>query len=367
MEKQPSNRAEHLTESSSEYQEFLRATKENQKEPYIKLASLPFGAYELLQIEQSRAAIARVKDSAYIQSENEEIEDCFKSIRAKLLMKSNSDVPYVRAGFKHFFRVAGEDGELGDASELQTKFSSGSTTNSQFEQMVRKYVEKFNAKERILKEISSVILEKFKLRAVEAIKNGSLPISEELLNDRLKNLEIKLVDAMSVPFLGQASQQYGIQISSEFNNEELEHMLFHELVHILDGTTIIKANKSSEIRYDINHQKAGLLFIDYKNNRAIFEWLYEAVTEEIGSELAGDKPTHYPRERAMLQDLYKKGLSKEILYAAYFENYGGKTKPGSGETPIPQWKNLVKNLEPLGGIELLKKMDKEYRERDKKL
>ena len=61
----------------------------------------------------------------------------------------------------------------------------------------------------------------------------------------------------------------------------------------------------------------------------------------------------------MLQRMYKRGIPREILYQAYFENYG--IEPDA-DSPVPAWKEFIKILNKFypgqGGTQLLLRFDK---------
>lgn len=154
--------------------------------------------------------------------------------------------------------------------------------------------------------------------------------------------------------------------------EEIPHIVLHEMIHALSGSTLLRSktiDEEDKIKEKVKNQKTGLMFMNFDhegevNGRKLF-WLNEAVTEEITIQLTDDSLMAYESERRKLKRLYELGIDREIIYNAYFEDYN----PDDPER-VPHWKKFVAELKrvfpDLSVIQALKKVsddvDKEIEE-----
>jgi len=234
-----------------------------------------------------------------------------------------------------------------------------------FEEMLRSYVNFWEGKQEEFHEKAPYLLATFKEKALEAIKENKLPINQEYLEERIGETRIYLGDNMSLGECvnGDYDLEDGVvRIAYRDNKNAQEKTVFHEMIHALSGRTVrLKGG-------NLDHQRFGLGFSTYdkqgNKNGKQFRWLNEAVTEEITIELSGLDHTYasYSVERKYLHDLYSQGVSKKLIYDAYFENYD----PDSKEK-VPKWKELISQIKDthptiedrVGSVEYLKKVEQE--------
>ncbi len=236
-----------------------------------------------------------------------------------------------------------------------------------FEEMVRVYVNFWEKKQEEFHEKAPYMLAEFKEKTLQAIKENKLPITQELLEERMEDTRIYLADAMSIGDCtnGDYSVKEGVvRVAYRDNEEAQKKTVFHEMLHALSGRTVRLQGG------DLDHQRNGLGFWVYnsKGNKSgkQFRWLNEAVTEEITIELSEIEPEDaaYPRERKYLQELYNQGVSKQLVYEAYFENYDADS-----QEKVPKWKELVHHIKDKypeisdgkGSVEYLKKVEEEIK------
>lgn len=173
-------------------------------------------------------------------------------------------------------------------------------------------------------------------------------ISDELLEERLGTLKFQVVDYVWADFddiYGDFNQAtHTIRLRSDIPTKHTLSVLVHELMHALSGQ--VELADSMPSYEDVpglsvyDQVKVGMRFS--KKNRT--RWLNEAITEQETLEtLDGVKKTNeqgevYFGERQLLDLLIQKGVPKELLFAAYFENYD-LSKP-AGEHRLPKTKEL---------------------------
>ena len=211
----------------------------------------------------------------------------------------------------------------------------------------------YQARELFRDSISKSVAE-FKDSMIESINNGDLPISQDELEKRMKNLTFGLVDPLISTLQGASGAAYHslgqthIDISTLLYGEEIKSTVFHELLHAISG----KSNNHGEdsgsdkvvdkIGLSFSPQKGeGIVYNDFLLNR--FSWLNEAMTENLtmefdvqknGEDIPSEKRS-YLFERKLLAKLIKNGISDETLRQAYFEQYK-LTEPGEHRQPNMQ-------------------------------
>jgi hypothetical protein len=235
----------------------------------------------------------------------------------------------------------------------------------EFEEMVRVHILSHNEKRDEFNERLPDILADFRDSAIEAIKNGYLPISVDLLESRMGETKVYLADNMEMfdDVCGTYRASTGvIKVVANPDEKRQKEDIYHEMVHTLSGRTLLLKNKIDNEKKNVEHQRIGLSFdvVDtagaFKEKK--FRWINEAVTEEIAIKLSESEDGTYPEERKNLNVLYGNGLLREDLYAAYFENYD----PDSADK-VPAWKNLTTELSKLhpeiNGIEILNNLENE--------
>jgi tetratricopeptide (TPR) repeat protein len=108
-------------------------------------------------------------------------------------------------------------------------------------------------------------------------------------------------------------------LTDSIEREFVEHVIFHEILHTLSGTSTQKDTRG------FMYRKIGTAI---KASKAIrFSWLNEAITEWMALRLSGYRANgtykgseSYIEERKTLQRFLDAGLPEELLVQAYFEN-----------------------------------------------
>ncbi|MEJ0073208.1 MAG: hypothetical protein WDN27_03980 [Candidatus Saccharibacteria bacterium] len=175
-------------------------------------------------------------------------------------------------------------------------------------------------------EIARIVAD-FRLAAERAITEGSIPLTTEELELRLRRIDIVFHDRLALDrskrFLDAKYSPSKREIGSYIgvDTDHLEHTVFHELTHQLAGQTAFGSYDES-LQQDVMSapNKAGL------GSEDRLTWLDEAFTEEVAQQLlaiaypeAPDGPTYYSKERGAVHDLEELGVSHELFASAYFE------------------------------------------------
>ncbi len=286
-----------------------------------------------------------------------EVKSFLRSQRKKLLMFSETSI----MSFSRFFEdiiaspaFAGRIRELvtdtppeGDTPKIiiMRKFLSGELDDEVFEEMLRIHVENFKRKTAEFAQKLLEIKARFRSRALEAIASGYLPITVEELDRRMEATTVELCDSVENQFDDfdgdHNVETEHIRIGSHVPEAYWDHAITHESIHALSGRTVI--HQSGE-RPRLGHQRLGVRFASAwaDKKKARFRWLNEAITERITIDLLGESDGSYDTEREVLQGLIDRGIPREELYRAYFENYDAKAA-----VPIPAWKKLTETIKEI--------------------
>lgn len=253
-----------------------------------------------------------------------------------------------------------------------------------FEEMLTCHVERFREESRVFSERLPELQTRFKTRAEKAIAEGYLTITPEELYRRLGETATELIDVVE----RNLQETYGeydvstarVRIGSHVPPEMIELVYAHEQTHGLSGRTVLKRNEEDNPFFDVEHQRIGLRFTARKSERRAekregqtaypidyteflpqgrFRWLNEAVTETIALYLTGTPDSDsYLEERKLLATMYGKGIPRDLVLRAYFENYDADAEPSAR---IPAWKTLVAKLDEVypksGGVPMLLEID----------
>ncbi|MFA5954085.1 MAG: hypothetical protein WC817_00930 [Patescibacteria group bacterium] len=261
-------------------------------------------------------------------------------------------------------------------SELDTKeipyrlaniFLTVGFTNNVFEAMLRKHIELFEEKDRNFNERLPEVLSEFRQEVLAAIESGYLPITIEEVDRRLSETKGVLVDKLET-HLGEANGDYNasygeFRIASDLDEKDEKDATFHELVHAtISGRTVIL--RQQEDGDKVKYQRLGLVFYNRTKDipEKLFRWLNEAVTESISMHIQGKTDGSYGLERSVLQELYSYGVSQELVYEAYSENYTTDNPTGSR---VPAWKRFagaIKKLYPQKGVRALQEAERNIKQ-----
>ncbi len=349
----------HIRDTSSVFRETLQAWR-NQEGPRTHLQTI-FGADALKRIRELRRV------HAYAAAE-EEREAVFLELdqlrRSKATIYRFVDFFIETTSPNAPFREKVEALIATDAT-MQTEvvklgkvFIARKVDGNLLEEMLTYHVENL---ERMRTEVPRW-RERFIVSLYEAIRSKQLPLEMDVAEHRLARTRVRVIDP--VLFRGPDNlAETGIYDPGEEEmhlfaspTSDMEHAYAHEAVHLLSGMTILRRGKGKGIRI----QRLGLNFRIGEGAQVsrlgCLEWLNEAITEEISQALVpgtyGDGS--YVSERRLLQNLYRMGLSRDILYAAYFENKDVDAEIGK---QLPAWRVLVDHCNEIfksqGGIRYL--------------
>lgn len=376
---------EHISESSPEYQE-------NREEVHNRSTFSAFGEFQLTRIDKLRKDLndqetrVFIKKKIKVSTEKEDtevidiqkkIDNHFNSLRrnlknilqsptrnTSLFLREVLRMPEIAEKVKRDEDLPPQTSEYTEESRLGTFILKDKLEDSDLEKIVRRHLDLYFKKVEKFNEVVPEIFARFRDSALEAIKQKYLPITEELLESRIGVTRVALGDNLLMEDHHLARHNVAldkIEISQKHRTvEEVEESIFHELVHAISGRTIIMNNEKDDIVQDIEHQRMGLVFNKVNSEGAYigkqFGWLNEAITEDIAAYLVKRETRAYKKERSKLKELYEKGLSRDVLYKAYFENYEPTLKD-----KVPAWKEFTKEINtiyPDTGIqELIKTED----------
>lgn len=278
--------------------------------------------------------------------------------------------PVRREAMLDFFRDACRDEKIGPSlaalgvTEKVLSYKSaaqalkeGAVDAELLWEMTRLHVSEFQRKAELLAKKIERYQEEFTNRVLSAIDEGWLPLTKEAVQKRLRVWPKDFLDPISVGYLakeGHGTIRVNIKLL-EMGNEALRHTVFHEGVHALEGKSII-TYEDEDGDSVVKEQKRGLGMLAAGPNTAekkvktYFEWLNEAVTEEVALRLLGgpQEKEGYQMERIALDDLIKRGVQEELFFKAYFENYTIGETNSSEEIGLPAWRALAARMNEVG-------------------
>lgn len=195
-----------------------------------------------------------------------------------------------------------------------------------------------------------------------AITNGTLPLSREIMIERIEHLRVRLIDNLAGCFQERGGdydpQTHTMRIGYPSTPGKMWQTYVHEVMHALSGQTETAADA-----YEPSwHTRIGFHLTKFQDVRsekqsvgspALF-WLNEAETEELAGEIGEFPASSYPEERALRKKLIEQGvLDPGLLRQAYFENYA----QGSDTHPTPHLRALLAHANKNGGPSLLTNID----------
>ena len=257
-------------------------------------------------------------------------------------------------------------------------------------------------KEQWLEKIQREYLPRFKISIAEMIKDGTLPLDEKVIDERLRTLSFMVLDNFIATLQDRGGDYTASSNSIRLSVESLRFgyaVFVHEMLHALSGQTdeVEKLPETArefleEDDGDFRVPRVGLRFFQRKNDGenevyspVRLRWLNEAVTEkltvdvvthsEAGLQEAKEQQKRirsafsiitkmvlsdedidifvYPLERLLLEKLVNLGLPEEIVLQAYFENYRDQAQ---GHT-TPKLQALFQETNRLFGKGFLVKLD----------
>ncbi len=205
------------------------------------------------------------------------------------------------------------------------------------------------------------LMEKFKKRIKKAAEKGIFPIDPEVLEERLGIVRFHIIDPIMSKLQNKSgdysADTHTVRLSTTTQTAKESPNFIHKILHLFSNED---DNKFSTFTHEVFHGLSGQSKItminkeyeDIRGNmvsrvglnlhkeggtgerkRPSFTWLNEALTEQAAVDLLDKKESEsYEPERELLHMLIKHGVSRELLYKAYFDNYTIR-KPGEHRTP----------------------------------
>ncbi|OGE81095.1 MAG: hypothetical protein A3H72_01445 [Candidatus Doudnabacteria bacterium RIFCSPLOWO2_02_FULL_48_8] len=230
--------------------------------------------------------------------------------------------------------------------------------------------------ERQFMEMIPEYLDKIKTLLLAASNSGEIPIKTDTILERLGALRFAVVDGLTAKlrdFSGDFKDHtHTIRISSEARPEHVGMIMSHEIIHALAGqleySSVSKVFEDNPELFVLveRHEllKGGLHFSKDVGEKQSdlpslrLRWLNEALTEQAAIDLV--KGTEYvgfdtyELERKLLDKLVALGISKSLLYEAYFENYAADS---TGGHRLPKTRELFETVNRLLGRGFLVNLD----------
>jgi hypothetical protein len=156
-------------------------------------------------------------------------------------------------------------------------------------------------------------------KLLAAIQDNTIPVSEDLLGRVNEIVTISFVD----PSRAELEEMGGaykpdlktILLSFALDQDEMEVVLMHEMLHALAGITL--EPDDDEGNWAGFKETRNGLRRDLKSVSLL--WFDEATTELLTSRLMSCETSSYKQEREFLVDIME-GIDEELLIGAYFEN-----------------------------------------------
>jgi hypothetical protein len=368
----PKNEYKHINRDSEEF-EMAVQDKRKQVEEYNTnfIFSEKRVSDALGVLEKIKEWDEIFKDSPERLADNREMEEFYLAFikRAFLTMIKHSSVQTHKSLVSDIKKVPGLLDKLNfntekaqDPSELDSRV---------IESILRQRLFCNAEREELIAEKWEDIMQAVTAGINRGVDEGIIKRDSETVEKIFSKLEFGRYDplftGLDAPGMHSTSLQ-AVEIASDTKIEALPHIVIHELLHSLSGTTILSEKKytdDGEVN-KVKNKKIGFSYIavdskDEMKREKIFDWLNEGVTEEISMELSGMNVGGYVAERRKLKRLYELGIDREIIYNAYFEDYN----PDDPER-VPHWKKFVAELKrifpDLSVVEALEKVSNDVDE-----
>lgn len=309
---------------------------------------------------------------------DEELPDILKNERQMAITKRKAEqaIPTIREGLARYLSNNGASkdalkSELEEYSKLSGTDVTVETLLSQpdevIEGFVRYHVLVFEVNRKSFEAKLEELREQFIQKAKLAIAKGELPITEELLEHRVRPIRIAAFDYLNgglEEVWGRYQAQGGMfgepTILISEHSQDYEKTLTHEMFHALSGQTIIGRRLNYEADIDgldipsseFHHQRIGHYITAQRiDTEPRFFWLNEAVTERVTMDFLGRETGSYHAERLLLQMvediMTARGVNNphQLFVNAYFENY----EPNES-TRLSSWKKMNEQINQAFGV-----------------
>lgn len=246
--------------------------------------------------------------------------------------------------------------------------------NETFIKVIKTHVETFKENKEYQEREIAKLKDNFEEQMMQAITGGKFPVDPDVLKERMELLDFAIIDPLATTLSERwgdySSNVHLIRISNDVPLEWREHVFTHEAFHAIAGRMdfLDRASTDEDIDKEIGFnpglssvfsRRVGVSFnpdiTERKPGMPEFHWLNEGLTEQAAMDLLGHKKRGtYPNERRLVKLLIEHGISREVLYGAYFDNY---EKKQPGEPALPGTRKLFLETNKLFGKGFLFKLE----------
>ncbi len=348
----------------------LGARKVNKRVMLKSGEEIPASEYYLGSAEEIRAKINELNSQESFKQLQEKFDILQKALEAnpENSDRKNQENKQIKEDALYEMGVllkplTNEDAQvsLSRVGKIFNSIKNNEYSNTELLEVLKLHREYIFKKEKVLNEKIEVYKSEFKIKVEGMIENGELPKSALVHLGSIKIAKSNLIDyltELTSGRLGSAKKCDGLLINSvlledKYENE-LKHVIYHEFIHILSGKGInlysfadsdgelLKALTGSS-KYS-KRIKRGLVFqaYNYESKKFRNRSLDEATTELLTMLMLEDNnlddneddrfqgSEFYVNERKKLNILLEKGLNKQTLFEAYFENVTSDQKMSGG-------------------------------------
>lgn len=249
--------------------------------------------------------------------------------------------------------------------------------------MLERHVERFGEREKEFEKVEPLLRKNFLSRLQTAVDEGKIPFSYDVVAERFNGATAFLHDYLQFPRdMGRSGSIHRtISLRSSLMDTDrgdpermrllAEETFFHEGIEAIRGVAYMRwehkfeDNEAGEVEYEprFTEGRSGLTFSGIGGDRKeVFEWLHEAVVEQLALILLDREPIDDARgaERAALQKLLRDGLPWNDLCSAFIEDYDPSLPAGERS---PAWKKFRKSVDEHldGGWKHLLETGKQFR------
>lgn len=367
-----------LLEDNAELRYLLETIKDKQSPEAIRCE-------QLIESNQKEA------DSQY-EGRGRKLRNSFRSalenfaeVRESEGLKERSD--FIFSEFKEMFsseelqpllqKEFGESEQEFSLGTLYERIVDGTVSDEVLYLAAKHHIALMKERQDFLDRIRIEASAEFREQTTEKVQSGFFPpiaakrlpratLSSVFLRDRLYDMDSQTL-AHSTGF-GRFTV-YSDQVTKE-NVRKLKATLFHEMTHEFSGKVVNVRSVPVSVGSNIESayfRKNGLVLSKPGENYSPNQWLNEAVTEWVALELSGYQgyttagsykgSSSYPSERKELDRLFGRGLEKDLVLLAYFEDIqSDQASSGDGK----HYARLVQRINELEGKDGFTKLEYEY-------
>ena len=237
-----------------------------------------------------------------------------------------------------------------------------------YEDMLEVHRQNFETRQEVFKEWAEPTLGELKGILLKAASDGKIPVSAELVQQRLANIEVGLVDFLNAAFYG-SDLDYNIDGNQILISDNMmssswrgRAAMMWGLLEALAGRTIALKQVSDDLT-NVDFMRIGLRVPraeNYKGSRGPrFGWLHAEVGAWLLHDLLSGKIT--PNHDLLGQLIAKSNgrLNIQMFYEAFFENFAPEKPKGER---IPKWQKLYAAINKAFAPGFLVKLDRMMKE-----